>query len=483
MLRVCRRDGASAHRRRAALLAFLCALALPAAARAAAPAVVSVDTVSALAGSDVPVAVEFDPGDQTVFKVQNDIQIDPLTPVDLVSPSTPDCTANPTLGLNTAMFACISQTGCTRIRAVLQRLDGPPLPAAMLYSCNYAVDPSAAVGTYPLTVLALSVQNSIGQPVPSSQQNGAIDVVLVLPPTPTATETRTPTLTVTETLTPTPSETPTIGNSPTPTDTRTVTPTRPTSTSTATSTPTVSPTPSVTRTPTPTRTPAPFVSPTPTSSGAVDTFPLLSIGNMIGVPGSAVTVPVTFDPGDQVVVGVQNTIAFDVFLHPVRLASGDPDCAVNASLTDLAPPSFQCTDASCTAVKIVIFRQLGAGTLPAALLYTCNVMIDPLAPIGQTQALLMQFPTAFDPTAQSLPTSGNDGVMLIVASLPPTSTPIPTRTRTATRTFTPSATETATGPSATPTETPTGSRRRPTPSPRRRPTRRPAARRRRRAQR
>ena len=186
-LRVRGTDTASTHRRCGTLLALLLVFATPPAAQAATPAVVSVDTVPALAGSDVPVAVELDPGDQSVFKIQNDIQIGTLTPVDLVSPTTPDCTPNPTLGLTTASFACISQTGCTRIRAVLQRLDGPPLPAAMLYSCNYAVDPSAAVGSYPLMVLALSVQNGVGVQVPSSSQNGAIDVVTELPPTPTVT--------------------------------------------------------------------------------------------------------------------------------------------------------------------------------------------------------------------------------------------------------------------------------------------------------
>jgi len=123
---------------------------------------VSIDTVNALAGSDVPVSVKLDPGDQSVFAIQQDIEINLPISVDRVVPGgAPDCTANASLGLTTALFACLNQPGCTRIRAVLQRFTGIPLPATTLYSCNYTVDPAAAVNIYPLTILALSVQNAV----------------------------------------------------------------------------------------------------------------------------------------------------------------------------------------------------------------------------------------------------------------------------------------------------------------------------------
>ena len=66
----------------------------------------------------------------------------------------------------------------------------------MLYTCTFAVDPTAAVGAYPLEALGVAAQNATNNPVPSAGQDGAITVVLSLPPTATATDTRTPTLTL-----------------------------------------------------------------------------------------------------------------------------------------------------------------------------------------------------------------------------------------------------------------------------------------------
>lgn len=450
---------------RAVLVALLVALGgsgtaaalTPTASPTPLPARVAIGTVNALAGTDVEVPVTLDPGDQSVFLVRNDIEFDALTPVRRTSPGgPPDCTANPELAFTGVAFTCIGAT-CPRVRAILQRLGGMALPAATLYTCAFSIDPAAAVGTYPLTALGVLAENALNSPVPSAQQDGAIIVVLELPPTPTETETRTPTLTHTVTETPSPTETATIGNSPTPTDTRTATPTRPTSTATTTLTPTVTLTPTATRTLTPTRTRLPFVSPTPTSGGATNTAPLLSIGNAVGVPGGAVTIAVTIDPGDQVVIGAQNTISFDAFLRPARLGNGKLDCAVNLGLGALSPPSFECANPDCSAIQASVFLQLGAGQLPAALLYTCTVLVDPLAPVDMTQALTMPFLAAYGPTGTALPTSGNNGAILILASLPPTATPTLTRTRTSTATPSPPPTATSTGPTETPSATPTTS--------------------------
>ena len=160
-------------------------------------------------------------------------------------------------------------------------------------------------------------------------------------------------------MTPTPTPTVTIGNSPTPTDTRTPTATRPTSTATVTVTPTVTLTWTRTRTSTPTRTAVPFASRTPTSTDATNTAPLLSLGNALGVPGGNVTIVVTLDPGDQIVIGAQNTIVFDTFVRPVVLGNGTPDCVVNPFLGTLSSPSFECADPSCSGIEAFIFRPLG----------------------------------------------------------------------------------------------------------------------------
>ncbi len=421
------------------------------------PARVSIDSVSGLAGTDVEVAVALDPGGQSVFYVRNDIEFDALTPVRRVSPGgPPDCTANPQLGFTSALFTCLGAT-CPRVRAILQRQGATPLPAAPVYTCAFSINAIASVGAYPLEALSVEAQNAFNSPVPSGGQDGAIVVVLQLPPTATVTDTRTPTLTSTVTETPTPTPTVTIGNSPTPTDTRTPTPTRPTETATVTVTPTVTLTRTPTRTLTPTRTAVPFASRTPTSTGATNTAPLLSVGNALGVPGGEVTIVVTFDPGDQLVIGTQNTIVFDTFVHVALLGNGTPNCAANPFLGALSSPSFECANPSCSGIEVFIFRPLGGPPLPAATLYACQVVVDPLAPVDATQALTMQFPTAYGPIGNPLVTSGNGGAILVVGSLPPTATATLTPTRTSSRTPSSTATATRTGPTDTPSETPTGS--------------------------
>lgn len=420
------------------------------------PALLKIDTVPALAGTDVEVPVSLDPGPQSVFFLRNDIETGLLTPVRRVSPNGPvDCTANAQLGFTSATFTCLTGTStiCTRVRAILTREGGDPLPADTLYTCTYSVDPTAMVGSYLLNALGVILQDGTFQAVPSSRQNGAIQVVLVLPPTPTATDTRTPTLTPTPSLTPSVTATVTIGNSPTATNTRTATPTQPTGTATITLTSTLTLTPTRTRTRTPTRTPLPFASPTATNPGASNTAPLLTIGNALGVPGNELTISVTLDPGDQTVIGAQNGIVFDTFLHPVVLSGNQPDCEVNPGLTGLASPAFICANPACTTITATVFKQLGAGSFTATLLYTCHVLVDANAPVDTTQGLIMQNATAYGPAGNPLATSDNDGVVLIVASLPPTATLTPTRTPTNTRTASITPTETPTGPTHTATQT------------------------------
>lgn len=418
------------------------------------PANLSIDTVSALAGTDVEVSVRLDPGAFSVFTVQNDIEIDAFTPLRRLPNDQPDCTANPVIGFTNVSFTCLNPDTCPRMRAILQRTGGTPLPAGPLYTCVYAVAPNALVGSYPLEAVGVVLRNQMGNAVPDTRENGAIDVVSELPPSPTATESRTPTLTHTVTLTPSLTPTVTIGNSPTSTVTRTASATQPTHTSTATQTPTITLTPSRTRTSTPTRTPVPFVTPTATSTGATNTIPLLTITNALGIPGGQIVIGVTLDPGDRSVIGAQNIIDFGQFLHPVVLPSGDPDCTPNPNLANLASPSFQCLNPSCSNTRGTVFRETGTGLLPATVLYTCNVTIDPQAPIGMTQPILMVVANTFGPTGTQISTASNNGAVSVVESLPPTATASATRTATQTRTPTLTASATRTGPTDTPTETP-----------------------------
>src|SRR5215470_17346094 len=179
------------------------------------PAKVVVGSTNALAGTDVDIPIVLDPGDQNVFGVQNDILSDLITPVGVIAPGgPPDCVANGALNFSTATFVCLNPD-CLRIRALLKRQVGGPLPAGILYTCTYSVDPAAMPSVHPLNALSVSMTGNVGQTVPSSSVDGVINVVLELPPTSTPTATRTVTATATETLTPTETLTITIGPSPT----------------------------------------------------------------------------------------------------------------------------------------------------------------------------------------------------------------------------------------------------------------------------
>jgi len=89
-----------------------------------------------------------------------------------------------------------------------------------LFTCTFSAKAGAAEGSYALTSEFLEVADSVGDPLDSDPEYGAL-VVVAPPPTNTAT----PTLAVTNT--PPPTNTPTRTHTPVPTNTRTVTPTFP----------------------------------------------------------------------------------------------------------------------------------------------------------------------------------------------------------------------------------------------------------------
>ncbi|MEO8604867.1 MAG: hypothetical protein ABI629_20035, partial [bacterium] len=310
-------------------------------------ALLIVGSVPALPGDAVTVPVTLDPAAQTVFSARIDIQTEPTSTVSFrLVANAPVCSVNPAVGPVTASYACVVPLGggCRRIRAIFTRQD-VPLPGGLLFTCVADVAADAALGSYPLDALAAEARNSLDQPVPAGGADGAVDVVDEIPPSPTPSPTRTPSITSTPSDSPTPSVTSTVGLTATETVTRTVTPTHPTDT--PSTTPTLTATVTLTPSRTPTRTPTPpiFASPTATSGGSTNTNPLITIGNALGVPGTKVTLSVTLDPGDRAVIGTRNDIVFDPSTPVARQVGGAPDCAVNAGLGALAPPSFDCQDA------------------------------------------------------------------------------------------------------------------------------------------
>src|SRR5215813_1892781 len=125
-----RRRGATLGRDAFVVVALLVMSASAAAAQATPtprPARVVIGVANALAGTDVDIPIALDPGDQNVYRVQNDIESDLTTPVRRTDPAGhPDCTANATLGFTMVSFLCLNPD-CLRIRAIVHRHGGAPL--------------------------------------------------------------------------------------------------------------------------------------------------------------------------------------------------------------------------------------------------------------------------------------------------------------------------------------------------------------------
>src|SRR5262249_56051736 len=130
------------------------------------PGGVGMGVANGLAGTDVDIPVALDPGDQNVFRVQNDIQSDLITPVRRTSPGgPPDCVANGSLGFTSVLFTCLD-ADCLKIRAIVQRQGVAPLPPGIIYVCTYSVDPSAMPSIHVLDALAISMTGNVGHALP-----------------------------------------------------------------------------------------------------------------------------------------------------------------------------------------------------------------------------------------------------------------------------------------------------------------------------
>ena len=173
----------------------------------------------------------------TVGTAQNDITFDSLNaPIASDLHGEPDCFVNLALGKPPSFSFLPNKctgTACNVVRAALLdfSLVINPIPdGSILYTCSVNIAAGANPGEYPLTISRVVLSDPNGTPVPNPA--GADGKIIVVPPP-------TPTATPTVTASATPTETPTETGSPTPTatDTATSTPT-PSSTSTPTLTPT-----------------------------------------------------------------------------------------------------------------------------------------------------------------------------------------------------------------------------------------------------
>jgi len=197
-------------------------------------ALIDLSTAMGFPGDQVTFTATIQTGGFEIAGTQNTITFDsvniPIAPNGQPTPA-PNCTGSLSDKATFFSFMPSQCTGAACTSAFTGILPFPSLDAipdgSSLYTCVVDIPLSATPGVYPLMVGGVHLSDPGGTPVPGGGSDGA--VVVLEPPTATAT--------ATSTATPAPTNTPTVTSSPT--ETATVTPS-----------PTLSPTPSPTLTPT-----------------------------------------------------------------------------------------------------------------------------------------------------------------------------------------------------------------------------------------
>ena len=177
------------------------------------------------------------------------------------------------------------------------------------------------------------------------------------------------------------------------------------------------------RSPTVPVTPPPVETPTPALSR-------MAIGSAIGAPGSIVQIAVTLAT-DENIGGVQNDLHFEPQAAVVALPGGVPDCTVAPFLDWIDGPEvfFQppaCVPGiDCTGIRaLLITKEYGALIPSGALLYTCNIAIDPGA--SGSSSLVCDNTHGSTPEGHPLEVSCTDGRIDVIAPTPePTATSLP----------------------------------------------------------
>jgi hypothetical protein len=145
---------------------------------------VDVGSATGAPGAVVTFAVTLSTAGELVAAMQADIAFDSLnTPVAATGTGRPDCMVNPAIGKESTLFTfqpngCVG-AACTAFRAVVLSFSNfDPIPdGSVLYTCNVAISPGAAAGTYPLTISNFILATPDGQQVPGVvATDGAITV-------------------------------------------------------------------------------------------------------------------------------------------------------------------------------------------------------------------------------------------------------------------------------------------------------------------
>ena len=137
---------------------------------------IALDSVTGVPGTLVAISATLHAGSASVAGTQNDISVDPLTPI-------ADCDPNPAIDKGATTFfyspnGCTLGFDCTGVRVLVTALMNTiPIPdGSILYTCTLAVDALAPDGTYPVFNLDEGASTPGGRPVPVVGIDGAVIV-------------------------------------------------------------------------------------------------------------------------------------------------------------------------------------------------------------------------------------------------------------------------------------------------------------------
>jgi hypothetical protein len=175
------------------------------------------------------------------------------------------------------------------------------------------------------------------------------------------------------------------------------------------------PTPQPTRTRMPTRTVAPTLTAVPTPTPA----PVKIIAATVeSAAGSEAVLAVNLDTAGVPIAGVQNDLGFAASTRIAAKASGRPDCEANADLNKAASgfaflPSG-CSDAECTAVRVVIVATDNVDPIAdGAELYRCRIVVAADAASGTYPVTVTHVIASSPAGAAVYGASGVDGAVAV----------------------------------------------------------------------
>ncbi len=158
--------------------------------------------------------------------------------------------------------------------------------------------------------------------------------------------------------------------------------------------------------------------PTPATCDTADCAHLV-IGNVSGVPGERVTVPVTLDTGAWEISGIEADLAIAAAAPFAADDAGRPSCRVNPDIrknsTAFAFEPAYCAGDSCTAIRAVVVGIDNLGPIAnGSVLFDCDLSVGADTAPGQ-YVLTASNVDAADPVGATLSLFPTDGAVTVLA--------------------------------------------------------------------